>query len=156
MAAHFLFLAPAFGALALFLVLHVVFWQFIPQPRKGTLALAATAFAAYLVSGVADRLWAGYYLKLGFWQVEVNKRVKDVQVHIDHLDKIIKKLVSGGFLRIVTVPLQILQTAEHMVVFIVGDLRIVQHVVAVAVGVEGVPQFLHLGFIVHVSLILCS
>ena len=37
------------------------------------------------------RLWAGYYLKLGFWQVEVNKRVKDVQVHIDHLDKIIKR-----------------------------------------------------------------
>lgn len=37
------------------------------------------------------RLWAGYYLKLGIWQVEVNKRVKDVQVHIDHLDKIIKR-----------------------------------------------------------------
>ncbi len=60
MAAHFLFLAPAFGALALFLVLHVVFWQFIPQPRKGTLALSATALLAYLVNGVADWLWAGF------------------------------------------------------------------------------------------------
>ena len=62
--------------------------------------------------------------------------------------------VQGHLLRVL--PLQVLQAAEHMVVLIVADGGGVQHIIAVAVGVEGVPQLLHLGFIVHVSLILCS
>ena len=63
--------------------------------------------------------------------------------------------VRGDLLRVL--PLQILQTAEHMVVFIVGDLRIVQHVVAVAVGVEGIPQPFHFFPIIHSRpLIRCS
>ena len=62
--------------------------------------------------------------------------------------------VRSHLLRVL--PLQVLQAAEHMVVLIVADGGGVQHIIAVAVGVEGVPQLLHLGFIVHVSLILCS
>ena len=63
--------------------------------------------------------------------------------------------VRGDLLRML--PFQILQTAKHMVIFIVGDLRIVQHVVAVAVGVEGIPQPFHFFPIIHSRpLIRCS
>lgn len=32
------------------------------------------------------RLWGGFYLKLGLWQLDVNKRIKAVQVKIDELE----------------------------------------------------------------------
>ena len=53
--------------------------------------------------------------------------------------------------------LKILEPAQHVVVFIVGNLRIIQHIVAVAVRVERLAQLLHFFPIVHsVPLIRCS
>ncbi len=57
--AQLLFLAPAAAALALFLFIHVLLWQVIPQSRKGTLVLSLSAAVAYLaVAFVARAAWA--------------------------------------------------------------------------------------------------
>ena len=45
--------------------------------------------------------------------------------------------------------LQILQTAQHVVILVVGDGRLIQYIIAVAVGVEGVPQLLHFFTVIH-------
>jgi len=45
--------------------------------------------------------------------------------------------------------LQILQTAQHVVVLVVGDGGLIQYVIAVAVGIQGVPQLLHFLSVVH-------
>ena len=81
---------------------------------------------------------------------------------VHHLRKIIQRGVPhplgggvrGDLLRVL--PLQVLQTAVKAIVFKVADGGIVQHIIAVAVGVQSVPQLLHLGLIVHNPLILCS
>lgn len=67
MVTQFLFLLPAAAALGLFLLLHGVLWQVIPQPRKGTLALSLTAGLAYGVVGAAAHSACAFPLPLLFW-----------------------------------------------------------------------------------------
>ena len=45
--------------------------------------------------------------------------------------------------------LQLLQAAQHMVILIIGDGGLIQNIVAVAMGVQGVPQLLHFFTVVH-------
>ena len=45
--------------------------------------------------------------------------------------------------------LQILQTAQHVVVLIVGDGGLIQYIITVAMGIQRVPQLLHFFAVIH-------
>ena len=64
--------------------------------------------------------------------------------------------IRGDLLRMLL--LQILQTAQQMVVLIVRHGGRVQHIVEIPIGVEGLPQLFHFFTIVHgtSSFIRCS